>query len=244
MQILTFRAGNIRNYGDELNLWLWPQIVPELDNSSGTFVGIGTHIDHKLPRPCTIFGAGAGYGPAPDLSDCKVYFVRGPRTAKVCGLGDAWITDPAILLASLVPYESPRYPVSFMPRWSTHLDADFEDKLRDVGIRYINPTADVGVVNREIMRTELLITEALHGAIAADSFRRPWIPCYSEQGHVFKWLDWCGSLGIPWNPADLHVCGVDWIAKSWRPTLSKAAVFQTAMDRTLAQVDRLRDDLR
>jgi succinoglycan biosynthesis protein ExoV len=41
----------------------------------------------------------------------------------------------------------------------------------------------------------------MHGAIAADALRIPWIPIItSPRMLTFKWQDWCSSLGLKYKP--------------------------------------------
>ncbi len=50
------------NFGDDLNLWLWPRLAPEVcdEQDSTLFVGIGTILSHHIPaKPVKmVFGAG------------------------------------------------------------------------------------------------------------------------------------------------------------------------------------------
>jgi succinoglycan biosynthesis protein ExoV len=45
----------------------------------------------------------------------------------------------------------------------------------------------------------------MHGAIAADTLRVPWIPyrCSTNIG-TFKWQDWCASMDLKYEPLVLH----------------------------------------
>ncbi len=69
------------------------------------------------------------------------------------------------------------------------------------GINYIDPTdPNVLASLQAIQQTELLITEAMHGAILADTLRVPWLalePIFPL--HRNKWFDWSESMLI-----DLH----------------------------------------
>ena len=61
------------NFGDDLNDWLWPQVFPDLfdDDENHLFIGIGSVLNHKLPKAqkYTVLGAGWGYGTAPNIDD-------------------------------------------------------------------------------------------------------------------------------------------------------------------------------
>jgi succinoglycan biosynthesis protein ExoV len=46
-----------------------------------------------------------------------------------------------------------------------------------------------------------VVTEAMHGAIVADTLRIPWIPVVcSPEIATFKWRDWTASLDLPYRP--------------------------------------------
>ena len=57
---------------------------------------------------------------------------------------------------------------------------------------------------QQVRQSDLLITEALHGAVVADALRVPWISVRAY-GHIlpFKWHDWCESLGLRYEPQRL-----------------------------------------
>ena len=110
MKIVYFR-GRLPNFGDELNMWLWPRLLPGFfdDDPSTLFFGIGSIIGKQTPpaHQKIIFGAGYVYGyfnNKPDVSgpDWKVYFVRGPQTARDLNLpASQAVGDAAILLRTL-----------------------------------------------------------------------------------------------------------------------------------------------
>src|SRR5690606_15093137 len=92
------------NFGDDLNLWIWPRLFPDLldEDESELFVGIGSLLNHRLPPRLVkhIFGSGYGYGRPPDLSDgFIVHAVRGLETARLLGLSPSLaMSDPAVLV--------------------------------------------------------------------------------------------------------------------------------------------------
>lgn len=68
-------------------------------------------------------------------------------------------------------------------------------------IKLIDPTKDFNIVIQDLHETEILMAEAMHRAIVADSYRIPWIPIkYNKTINDFKWTDFCQSLGIKFNP--------------------------------------------
>ncbi|MCX6348312.1 MAG: polysaccharide pyruvyl transferase [Candidatus Aureabacteria bacterium] len=199
------------NFGDDLNPWLWSRLIPDLLDNDGKvgFYGIGTLLHRGLPKNQikVIFGAGAGYRRPPRVDGTwRIYCLRGPLTARLLRADEKLaITDPAYLLATRVP-ETPAKtaPVSFMPHYSTARAADWRRICDRAGIAYIDPAGPVDAVIEAVGRSELLIAEALHGAVAADALRVPWIPVrLSHRLLDFKWLDWCRSLGRDYSPAEL-----------------------------------------
>jgi len=198
------------NFGDDLNPRLWNQLIPDvLEQWPETlFVGIGTLLNSKVPAtpPKIVFGAGVGYGTAPVLdATWQVYCVRGPLSAQALGLDPSLaITDPAILVRGIMPdlpAGLPRHAVSFMPHHGSKRHGDWRGICAQAGVHYIDPAGAIDDVLQAISHSDLLIAEAMHGAIVADALRVPWIPvvCY-EHILPFKWLDWCGSLGLDYRP--------------------------------------------
>lgn len=204
-----------KNFGDELNPWLWPKLLPELyDGSEDTiFVGIGTLLNDATPRlveqakRVAFFSTGAGYGrslrfqPPPNW---QIYCVRGSLSAKRLGLSPSLaITDGAALLKryfSSVAESERRYAVSYMPHFrhgSRHL---FEAVCERANIHYIDPVDKIENVISEISQSKVLISEAMHGAIVADTLRVPWIPVRTSPKILpFKWRDWCASVQQPYR---------------------------------------------
>lgn len=199
------------NFGDDLNFWLWPRLLPGFFDEDGSvgFYGIGTLLHDRLPRGQikVVFGSGAGYRRAPRLdATWRIYCLRGPLTARALGVDEKLaITDPASLLAGEVANRREKtVPVSFMPHYSTARAADWRAICARAGIAYIAPDGPVEEVIAAIGQTRLLVAEALHGAVAADALRVPWLPVrLSHRLLGFKWLDWCLSLGLEYAPADL-----------------------------------------
>ena len=206
----TFYYYTTRNFGDRLNAWLWPRLVPELlaKPDDDVLVGIGSLIKSdlaKVPGRKIVFGTGSGYGPMPEREEVakwRVHCVRGPLTAQLTGLDPdravvdaAWLVD---LLPELKHREQSREGVVFVPHWTTDLYANWRQPCAEAGIRYISPHDDGHQVLRGLASARLAIVESLHGAILADYYRTPWIPVASaDRVLVFKWLDFCLSLGVP-----------------------------------------------
>ena len=142
MKLHYFRSPH-GNFGDDLNAWLWPELLPGVwdDGSDGiTFVGVGTILNRLVPqtRLKIVLGSGVGYSPLPaNLHDgsWNVLGIRGPLSARAAGLpAKAVITDGAILLGTidgLVKPDSARTgDVVFVPHVSSTETGAWEDDLR------------------------------------------------------------------------------------------------------------------
>ena len=204
---LVFFRGKVPNFGDELNLYVWPALLPKGfldDDESELFVGIGSIIGDHLPAASRkyVMGSGyAGYMGLPDVHDgtWDIRFVRGPNTARTLDIDPRLsICDSAILLRAMrLPAPAANVGVAFMPHYESLERGDWAEACRLAGITLIDATAPVETVLSQIRGARLLITEAMHGAIVADALRTPWIgakPIYG--GHHKKWLDWAGALGL------------------------------------------------
>ena len=206
------------NFGDELNPWLWPQFISDLvdsenfhtakTNASGAlFIGVGTLLNQRLPaNPKIIFGSGVGYGNPQVDAKWHIYFVRGPLSADALGLDKSYaITDPVILLRALkLPAVEKRYKCSFMPHHDSLNTANWAKVCRDLDIHFIDPTASFEEGLHQLMASELVICEAMHAAIIADTLNIPWVPITLHR-HIneFKWKDWCQSVGVDYAPTTL-----------------------------------------
>ena len=200
MQLYYYRDPR-GNFGDDLNLWLWPRLLPGLldSNADELLLGIGTLINTRVPATSIkhVLGAGVGYGQVPVLDPTwKVRFLRGPLSCEALGLDRAaGITDPAALVSRFVQRTEPGNSVSFMPHHLSARHLDWKEVCRLSDLQFINPTGAVDSVIEAIAGSRLVITEAMHGAIVADALRIPWIPVrIYPQFLPFKWLDWMGSL--------------------------------------------------
>ena len=219
------------NFGDDLNLWLWSKILPntvDIDNPfyafsnistvhrrETLFVGIGSLLNHHLPTECdkVILGAGYGYGRVPIVDDkWKVFAVRGPLSAKILKIDPALsITDSAVLVRNIpLPSVKKKYKCSFFAYHETAEIIRWRQICRAIGIKYIDPSDGVENILIDIMKSEMVVCEAMHGAIVADALRVPWIPVkiFSSINDL-KWKDWCGSLGLEYNPIALAYLNLD-----------------------------------
>jgi len=220
MKLFYFRRKDqIENFGDSLNTWLWEQLIAEeLNNDETTaFVGIGTILNNLLllrvpnARNFVVFSSGVGYGgnTVPTIDDrWTIYCVRGPLSAQKMGLpASKSVADGALLIRRIFRSTEPKdYKFSFMPHIEQAILGDqlWIDACNQVGIRYIDPRWNIETILSLISRTEVLLAEAMHGAIAAEALRVLWIPIISTSRiFKFKWMDWCASLKLNYQPANI-----------------------------------------
>ena len=112
---------------------------------------------------------------------------------KVWGLA----TQPFFCALNVQFRREPRY-VGFMPHWESLTSGNWEKVCNLAGIRLIDPRVHVERVIADILGCEVLVTEAMHGAIVADALRVPWIPVLPiNDMHRLKWFDWAESLCLP-----------------------------------------------
>lgn len=205
-----------QNFGDYLNPWLWGQLLPGAidDRDEITLIGIGTLINDSLPRRTSkakkriIFGTGAGfpgsgYTSMPRIDNSyTIYCLRGPLSAEALEVSqDLAITDGAILVRRLFDYQNQpkKYRFSYMPHYN-FAGVGWANVCQELGFGYIDPSRPVEEILLAIAQTEVLLSEAMHGAILADAFRVPWVPIITDPSILeFKWQDWCLSVGVEYK---------------------------------------------
>ena len=200
------------NFGDDLNLELWPRLFPDLESQQKEVLlyGIGTLLggrNHPTGQK-VILGSGFGYKRPIQLSpDWKTYWVRGPLTAQKLGLDKNFaITDPAILWSPLQSMaKESTSPTSgktgLAPHFKTLSGFDWSSIATRSDVCLIDPRQSPERVAQQIANCDLLLAESLHAAIFADALRVPWIPIVlSHRFNIFKWKDWTTSIGVDFNP--------------------------------------------
>ncbi len=273
-------AGNI---GDDLNTVIWPRLFPRISDVAHNtiFLGIGSVLDNRHGETARkiVFGAGArSETTVPDVSrpEWDVRFVRGPLTARALGLGDeSWITDPAILALSVFSDVSRCSSVrgnniGFIPYYKTN--RLYSSKIaRLTGLMELSVSMQPINFIETMLTCKIVIAESMHGAILADTFGIPWIPCRisnisnEDDVHHFKWNDWMSSMSVasdfvtipnvefssgdPWSrQARLTALA---FAASWTlrramkrnvAILSERFVLKQRHERLIAEVERLRKD--
>ena len=239
-------------------------------DSDTIFAGIGTLLNDRVPRATRtiVFGSGVGFGSGmPHVDDSWTFYcVRGPLSAQALGLPPSLaITDPALFVANLVPRETvaQRHRFSYMPHYRNAND-HWAEVCRRLGFGYMDPRTPMESVLDGIRGTQVLITEAMHGAIVADALGVPWITVRTAGAGTleFKWRDWCDSLGLTYQPhhvvpifaastsaarltikKGLAAAQLSWISRTARPQLSDAGIKAQRLAQLHEQLERLRRDL-
>lgn len=200
-----------KNFGDELNTWMWPKLFSQIGNKHQNvrFVGIGTILDSRLDgkNKKIIFGTGIrSLNTLPKIdSSFDIRFVRGPISSyALSNYNVQHISDPAICLG-LLEFENIETVdrVGFMPHFHTANTFNCQKICKLAGVHFIDPRKNIESVLREIRTCKRIIAEAMHGAIVADVFRIPWIRVMVHSWQIetpevstLKWLDWGLSMGV------------------------------------------------
>jgi succinoglycan biosynthesis protein ExoV len=243
--VILYRwRGAAANFGDELNTILWPRLLPGFfdDDPAVRFLGIGSVLDQRHPAGTVKLVAGSGYGGyerKPKLDETWIiHWVRGPRSAAILGLppGRA-MGDPAILLPPVLGLAATGgSEIGFMPHFESAARGAWHQVAEQAGARLIDPRDDPLVVLHAIGRCKLLLSEALHGVIAADALRVPWIAVRPVVPiHRAKWQDWADIMGLRLRFSSLPASTLrEWAGAS---RLGSCHVTRAWLDR---QDDRLR----
>ena len=217
MQLLYFREHALTNFGDDLNAWLWSELLPGMwDPADGVWLcGIGTILNREMIPPgrkWIVAGSGVGYGlPPTDFGGnaWRILAVRGPLTAGVLGIDKSnVVTDGAILLSALPEFsplpESERHGIVFMPHYQSMPAGNWQQACEAAGFEFLDPRGDSKSIVHRIRSAKFVLADAMHAAIVADTVRVPWIPLVTSPNiNTFKWLDWTIGMGLDYRPTKL-----------------------------------------
>jgi succinoglycan biosynthesis protein ExoV len=204
------------NFGDDLNGWMWDALLPGvLDKDDGTvMIGIGTLLGMKLPpaKKYIVFGTGTGYLPVRSMDAAngwEITAVRGPLTAAVLKLpADRAVTDGAIFLSTFAEHapvnEADRKGILFMPHHHALKHGKWQAACAAAGIEFVDPHDDSKLTLHRLRHAKLVLADAMHAAIVADTIRVPWVPLSTSSNiNSFKWLDWTQSMQVAYAPRTL-----------------------------------------
>ena len=218
MSIFYYKT-KVGNIGDDLNAWLWPQLINQQVTDNYPFVGIGSILTKSMENDFQAtpgkriipLGTGIrGFDSLPHTSiDFNNGFFRGPISSlAMTGTLEHYITDGAYALRQLKDFDKylsidKKYEVSFMPYLRTSGLLPWKKICDKLGVHYISPHPEEGIEStlKEIAASKHIITEAMHGAILADIFRVPFQRVMFAAHHfegssvaALKWNDWCRSV--------------------------------------------------
>ncbi len=210
MQLISYH-GRTLNFGDDLNGCLWPALAPDLFDADGKdgFLGIGTVIGMPVSGVRTLhaFGSGIGNNRLEQWRGQTVRYwcVRGPISARLLGIApDLAITDGAVLTPTVDGFPTAATGgggTVIVPHWETLDHPGWPAVAAATGFELIDPRADPRHVVARIARADLVLAEAMHGAIIADTYGIPWIAfATSKNFGSTKWVDWAMSLGLTLIP--------------------------------------------
>jgi succinoglycan biosynthesis protein ExoV len=240
------------NFGDNINDVLF-QSVFGLKNSIGNsdpisdginLLGIGTIFSSYLrvsdPAALWVIGSGAGYAPSkPKLPlNNLIFFVRGPLTCQYLDLpSHLAIADSAYLLADHFNSAARSNPSSSSHRYGIiphHWSVETElPKWQHVSKQAftIDPRLDWKTFIQRVNACEIILTECLHGAIAADILRKPFIVFATTPAfHAFKWLDWAWSMELPLSIHHFNFDDPGELIRTGVPILSKAETLNRVLE--------------
>jgi len=209
---------NSRNFGDDINPFLLSQLFHKsiIESKDICIVGIGTIINSRHAKEIEaykhkiVFSSGVGYGAMPEEFDSTWNFicVRGKKTAQVLNLPlEAGVCDGAILLSDYFPLKPgvKKSGTVFIPHVNTGwlCQKGFQQICEELGWLYLSPDAQFDEFIETIQNASLVLTEAMHGAILADTMRTPWLPINFMHHNAFKWQDWFSSIEEPYQSHSL-----------------------------------------
>jgi succinoglycan biosynthesis protein ExoV len=254
------------NFGDNINDVLFQDIFgiktavhngePQTDGIN--LLGIGTLLNEHLNLSGTakawVIGSGAGNARKPELpADSKIFFVRGPLTCQFLNWPKSYaLADAAYLLADKFYSVADKETVT--PRRYGIIPHHFSGesnlaqwKQVHQHIPIISPYLDWQRFIQQVNACDIILTECLHGAIAADILRKPFIAfATTPHIHLFKWLDWASSMDIKLTFNRLDFDDPEALCKSAEPVMSTQETFdrvQNQLEQQKVKIQRCLADI-
>ncbi len=239
------------NFGDNLNDVLFQEIfginsaahngTPQQDGIN--LLGIGTllneYIDYSGSATAWVLGSGAGNAKPPSMpQNSKIFFVRGPLTCQYLNWPKSLaLADAAYFLIdrfheAVRDNPLPSRPYGIIPHhWSSESNLPKWHALHHQ-IPIISPHLPWQDFLRQVDACEIVLTECLHGAIAADILRKPFIMFATTPAiHLFKWLDWAASMDLRLSFNFFDFDDPEAICKSGEPVMSSPQVFERIQEK-------------
>lgn len=197
------------NFGDDLNLLLWPEIFGDIETTENNFEiwGIGSLLDNLEDGKALriVMGAGsAGRHIGRVDTNWDFRWVRGPLTARALNIPESkGLGDPACLWSGLkrnIDYQ-PQGPIGIIPHFRTWQSFDWSNVAKQAGMIAINPMQAPELIAEKISLCSKIMAESLHAGIFADTIGVPWAPIVmAHRFNAFKWRDWLATVGREFNP--------------------------------------------
>jgi succinoglycan biosynthesis protein ExoV len=209
---LVFYGNGASNFGDDLNLIVWKRVLPQwvFEVEDVALLGIGTVFTDQWTgsskikgKRVFVIGSGAGYWPLPrDRASWTVLALRGPLSAALINRPELASTDAAALMA-LDPLIKVKKAdkILLIPHHESIPGSYWQQVAEEAGITFVDPRWPPEIVLEHFAQAKLVLAEAMHGAIVADTLRIPWLP-WAGSPHLlpFKWVDWTMSLNLQYKP--------------------------------------------
>lgn len=209
------------NFGDAFNVHLNEFL--QLEEFMHPSLGVGSILTRDflsqrglLDQELLVLGSGCRSANTFAISTRKGSFVRGPLSEKALKGTVPFVSDGAYLFIFSDLFEEikksteKKYKLSIVPYFRSLPFIDWNEVGKQFNIHIIDPTLPKGLSEtlREVAASELVIAEAMHGAIFSDIFRVPWIKLdflarsfESKEVNTFKWNDWLKSIGKEDSPS-------------------------------------------
>ena len=197
------------NFGDDLNMLLWPRLFPDFHRLTAEFTvfGIGTLLDghHDAVAKKIVLGSGLGeHACAKRNTSWEFRWVRGPLTARAFGIpAERALGDSALLWPELQKrrVNAQPGPIGLIPHYRTWDSFDWQKVGAMADMVIINPRQPPVQVIDALRGCSRVLAESLHGGICADALGVPWAPCIlAHRFNEFKWRDWMATIDRPFEP--------------------------------------------
>jgi len=206
----------VGNAGDQINPYLFEAVAGRTPyfsprRSEPHVLGVGSILFMATPQS-HIWGSGA-LDPAGDYSQvtaANIHAVRGKLTRDLlrakCGLTrDVPLGDPGIFVdevPEIVEYlrtSRIKRRIGIIPHHRMIDHPYIRDIARHPGVDVINPHLDCIEFVREIIASEIVLSQSLHGLIFAQVFRKPyaWFSHTQDEAWLFKFRDWFSTTTAP-----------------------------------------------
>lgn len=203
-KVIYSHYARVKNFGDDYNRDLLRYFNRELlyvksyKKSQAAFTGsiLGSYL---RDYDGYILGAGFLYERYNRINNqWKVKILRGPLSAKQCGVENVYYADPGVLAPLIYPETNiKKYKLGIVPNGR---EAKFVSELKfGENVLVINPHRPFKKVIKEIEKCDYIASSSLHGLIFADSYRIPNVHlCFTDKvlGGNHKFEDYYRGMNV------------------------------------------------